>query len=69
MNLNERITRQAMGIMHEAIKKEITAGKDPMGLAAAVLYMSCIDNALVVFFNLGTRAINLNWLLPRQQDN
>jgi hypothetical protein len=39
-----------------------------MGLAAAVLYMSCIDNALVVFFNLGTRAINLNWLLPRQQE-
>jgi transcription initiation factor TFIIB len=44
MDLNERITRQAMGIMHEAVKKEITAGKDPMGLAAAVLYLSCMDS-------------------------
>jgi transcription initiation factor TFIIB len=44
MKLNERITRQAMDIMHEAIKKEATAGKDPMGLAAAVLYMSYFNN-------------------------
>ena len=33
MKLNERITRQAMSIMYEAIKKEATTGKDPMGLA------------------------------------
>jgi transcription initiation factor TFIIB len=33
-----------MSIMHEATRKEITAGKDPMGLAAAVLYMSCTYN-------------------------
>ncbi|MGI0014149.1 MAG: transcription initiation factor IIB, partial [Nitrososphaera sp.] len=26
------------------IKKEITAGKNPVGLAAAVLYLSCISN-------------------------
>jgi transcription initiation factor TFIIB len=39
LNLNERTTRQAMEIMHVAIKKEITAGKDPMELAAAVLYI------------------------------
>lgn len=44
MRLNERITRQAMGIMHEAIKKEATTGKDPVGLAAAVLYISYINN-------------------------
>ncbi len=44
MKINERVTRQAMNIMHEAIKKEITAGKDPMGLAAAALYMSHQDN-------------------------
>ena len=44
MKLNERITRQAMGMMHEAVKKEATTGKDPMGLAAAVLYMSYINN-------------------------
>jgi transcription initiation factor TFIIB len=44
MKLNERITRQAMSIMYEAIKKEATTGKDPMGLASAVLYMAYANN-------------------------
>src|ERR687891_731619 len=44
MKLNERITRQAMSIMYEAIKKEATTGKDPMGLASAVLYMAYTNN-------------------------
>jgi transcription initiation factor TFIIB len=44
MKLNERITRQAMSIMYEAIKKEATAGKDPMGLASAVLYIAYTNN-------------------------
>ena len=44
MQLNERVTRQAMSVMHEAMKKEITAGKDPMGLVAAALYMSDQNN-------------------------
>jgi transcription initiation factor TFIIB len=44
MKLNERITRQAMSIMYEAIKKEATTGKDPMGLASAVLYVAYTDN-------------------------
>jgi transcription initiation factor TFIIB len=44
MKLNERITRQAMGIMYEAIKKEATTGKDPMGLASAVLYIAYTNN-------------------------
>jgi transcription initiation factor TFIIB len=44
MKLSEKITRQAMGILHTASKKEAGAGKDPMGLAAAVLYMSHLNN-------------------------
>jgi transcription initiation factor TFIIB len=44
MKLNERITRQAMSIMYEAIKKEATTGKNPMGLASAVLYMAYANN-------------------------
>jgi transcription initiation factor TFIIB len=44
MKLNERVTRQAMSIMYEAIKKEATTGKDPMGLASAVLYMAYTNN-------------------------
>lgn len=44
MQLNEKITRQAMGIMHNAMKNETSAGKNPMGLAAAVLYISYHNN-------------------------
>ena len=29
-------------MMEEVVNKKITAGKDPMGLAGAVLYLSCI---------------------------
>ena len=41
-NLTENTKRLALDIMKEAIKKEISAGKDPMGLAAAILYVSCL---------------------------
>jgi transcription initiation factor TFIIB len=41
-NLTENTKRQALDIMRQAIKKEISAGKDPMGLAAAILYISCL---------------------------
>jgi transcription initiation factor TFIIB len=40
MHLHEKITRQGMDIMHTTIRKEASAGKNPMGLAAAVLYIS-----------------------------
>ena len=43
MQLNEMTSRQAMGIMHNAMKSE-AAGKNPMGLAAAVLYISYHNN-------------------------
>jgi transcription initiation factor TFIIB len=40
--LNEKTKRQAFDIMSNLTNKEISAGKNPMGLAATVLYMSCI---------------------------
>jgi transcription initiation factor TFIIB len=40
--LSEKIQRVAMSTMNDAINKEISAGKDPMGLAAAVIYLSCL---------------------------
>jgi transcription initiation factor TFIIB len=40
-NLTENTKRQALDIMKEVTKKEISAGKDSMGLAAAILYISC----------------------------
>jgi transcription initiation factor TFIIB len=44
MQLSERITRKGMDIMHTTIRKETSAGKNPMGLAAAVLYISYLNN-------------------------
>jgi transcription initiation factor TFIIB len=41
-NLTENTKRHAISIMKEAIEKQISAGKNPMGLAATVLYMSCL---------------------------
>jgi transcription initiation factor TFIIB len=43
-NLSEKITRQAMNIMTEVIKREISAGKNPMSFAATVLYISSFKN-------------------------
>ena len=40
--IDERTKRQAIKMMDDVTKKEISAGKDPMGLAATVLYISCI---------------------------
>jgi transcription initiation factor TFIIB len=38
----EKTKRHALDIMDKVTENEISAGKDPMGLAATVLYMSCI---------------------------
>ncbi|HSD04136.1 MAG TPA: TFIIB-type zinc ribbon-containing protein [Nitrosopumilaceae archaeon] len=40
--LSEKVKRRALKILTDASKMEITAGKDPMGLAAAALYLSCV---------------------------
>ena len=41
-NLTENTKRQAISIMKEVLENQISAGKDPMGLAASVLYLSCL---------------------------
>ena len=43
-SLSEKTRRAAMSTMSELVKKEISAGKDPMGLAATVLYLSCLTS-------------------------
>jgi transcription initiation factor TFIIB len=40
--LHEKVKRRALTILQDANAMEITAGKDPMGLAAAALYLSCV---------------------------
>lgn len=41
--LSERTKRIAIGIMKNVTKSGISAGKDPMGLAASVLYLACLN--------------------------
>lgn len=43
-NLSEKTKRKAMEILNKAKKIGMVAGKDPMGLAAAALYLACISN-------------------------
>jgi transcription initiation factor TFIIB len=43
-NLAEKTKRQALNIMEKVTENEISAGKDPMGMAATVLYISSIKN-------------------------
>ena len=42
--LSEKTRRHAAQIMNKVTREEISAGKDPMGLAASVLYLSSIKN-------------------------
>ena len=42
--LSEKTKRQAAEIMAIVNKREISAGKDPMGLAASVLYLASLKN-------------------------
>ena len=48
VKLSEKTKRQATLIMSNVTKQEISAGKDPMGLAASVLYLSGIKNGEIV---------------------
>ncbi len=41
-NLNEKTKRKAIDIMYQLNRKEVPAGKDPMGIAATVLYIACL---------------------------
>jgi transcription initiation factor TFIIB len=40
--LNEKTKRKAIDIMYDLNRKEVPAGKDPMGIAATALYIACL---------------------------
>ena len=40
--LTERTQRRAVDILKKAVESRTSAGKDPMGLAAAALYVACV---------------------------
>jgi transcription initiation factor TFIIB len=43
-NISEKTKYRAMNIMKDATQNGISAGKDPMGLAASILYLSCLKS-------------------------
>ncbi len=45
IGVSEKTKRKALNIMTEIVEKEISAGKVPMGLAATVLYISCLKTS------------------------
>jgi len=44
VGVGERTQQRAVEILREAERLKTTAGKDPMGLAAAALYIACVMN-------------------------
>jgi len=44
LNISEKTKRYAIKLLKTAQKNEESAGKDPMGLAAAALYLSCVEH-------------------------
>jgi transcription initiation factor TFIIB len=44
VNIDEKTKRMAMNAMIDVVDREVSAGKSPMGLAASVLYSSCVRN-------------------------
>ncbi len=44
VGVGEKTQQTAVEILREAAKQKTTAGKDPMGLAAAALYIACVMN-------------------------
>jgi transcription initiation factor TFIIB len=48
VKLSEKTKRHAVTIMSNVMREELSAGKDPMGLAACVLHMSSIKSGEAV---------------------
>jgi len=48
VKVTEKTKRYAAKILKEAQKRQESSGKDPMGLAAAALYLSCVKNGVSV---------------------
>jgi transcription initiation factor TFIIB len=44
VNVSERTKRKAMNMIQNIVNSGLAAGKDPMGIAASVLYISCIHS-------------------------
>ncbi len=65
--LAERTKRQAAEIMHNIAKKEISARKDPMGLAASILYLSSIKTGEIITQSDIARAAGVTQVIVRNR--
>jgi transcription initiation factor TFIIB len=68
-NLNEKIVRQAMNIMKDLNNREISAGKNPMVLAATVLYLSCFKSGQNITQDDISRAAGITGVTLRNRLN
>jgi len=48
LKMTEKTKRYAIKILDETQKRQESAGKDPMGLAASALYLSCVINGVSI---------------------
>jgi len=48
LKVTEKTKRYAAKILKETQKRKESSGKDPMGLAAAALYLSCVQNGVSI---------------------
>ncbi len=48
LEITEKTKRYAVKVLKEVQEREESAGKDPMGLAATALYLSCIQNGVSI---------------------
>jgi len=48
LKMTEKTKRYAIKILDETQKRQESAGKDPMGLAASALYLSCVKNGVSI---------------------
>ena len=48
LKINEKTKRFAIQVLKDAQERKESAGKDPMGLAATVLYLSCVQNGVSI---------------------
>ncbi len=48
LNIPEKTKRYAIQVLKDAQERKESAGKDPMGLAATALYLSCVQNGVSI---------------------
>lgn len=48
LDITEKTKRYAVKVLKDAQERKESAGKDPMGLAASALYLSCVHNGAAV---------------------